>query len=70
VREIHRSAKRFPVLQPLGQGIARELLQGYASHVSNRDHVLLEPRCEAVASDRACSKVAALSYSSWGFHHT
>ena len=33
------------------------------------DHVLLDPRWEAVASERACSKTVASSYSSWRFHH-
>jgi len=45
----------------------QDLLQRHASHVS--DHVLLEPRCEAAASESAASKTVALSYSSWRFHH-
>jgi hypothetical protein len=48
----------------------QELLERHYSHVSDHDHLLLDPRCEAVASERAASKGVASSYSSWRFHHT
>ena len=41
----------------------------HAYHVSDHERELLEPRCDAAASEVAASKIVASPYSSCRFHH-